>query len=1076
MMSESTVAPSDNNSSLQRLPSALRDEEDVLPSTNVQNQAENVHEANTETNDKVLPSITEIPISDDSDMKRHDASDLVLNHSHTINYKDLPHPSISMLKNDVEEVSKQCNDLKSALLSKDTSLTDSVQDLFSSLKVLSHNQSVLESKLDNVMKNQVNTDILVNNMNERLNKMSTLLQNTSKANPSNVSIEQSSHNTNSQHNSSSSRRGPGRPRKDTSTSTMNKLMSSAASANSKSLSNHNAPLSPVNVSLPTNVVQTSKSKRYFVEPSTKQDSLLLSAPSSSRDDAEITLPSIPQIANSENGKEQTSTANSSSMTPTPVTPNNLIQIKRKRGRPPKKRTVETMISNSTDTIEKSDLSTRIKNEIPLNSLLPPSKFHQIPSSPSNPTSQQVSVRIPRPATNEADSKSLEPLSPILTNDDANAKDLNTNETVYNSIEEMIDGEANKTQKEKTITIKVGDSSSNSKNNSNNNNDNIIKFSANSDINSDIRRLMVNEQFSLSYDASGNITVKLPPVSSPAAATAAAAAAVTSEMNRQQRELDKRRDSREKMLVNMKYNDRDKAKSFMESNKKLLKAMKEEERRKRMTSIIHDNHLNLNLNDISTRSKIKNMEKPTTVGSSMSPKVRPHSPAAISDLQREESESSEQEKSADIDNEGTNMNNETHKMGLTMSATGAIHKVGIQSMLNSGEEAIANDDALEYERKRSRDEETTTFVPLEESSSLDMVGRRNLDKAEQDDQTEDQGSTKKRRLSDEAKGEEEEKEEEEEEDKEEEEKDGEEERATSHNEPLATVENASGDVSTDLPEETPSIHNDTENANGNGNLGLGTESRNTLLTATPIELICREGFFYRRDIPDVPITTGAYLEFKFKAKEEELINSSINEEDYATKSKHEKMNAHFFKPDIQEETELAFEILSKTTLTEKYVNSLEYFLMEFRWENKLVGLGLKLRESKRTWQRRKALFALFEFWRDQSRDKRKFHNYTILHAVKEMENYRIFINRSVSWFYNHITLLKMILYDLCDNVDTQWREWMFPHSEALPTLGQEGINEDNLNETIDNMLIFDFLDDGSENNQVKYSRIIPPDVR
>ncbi|CAI6437373.1 AEL_HP2_G0010360.mRNA.1.CDS.1 [Saccharomyces cerevisiae] len=189
-----------------------------------------------------------------------------------------------------------------------------------------------------------------------------------------------------------------------------------------------------------------------------------------------------------------------------------------------------------------------------------------------------------------------------------------------------------------------------------------------------------------------------------------------------------------------------------------------------------------------------------------------------------------------------------------------------------------------------------------------------------------------------------------------------------------------------------------------------------------------------------------------------------------------MNAHFFKPDIQEETELAFEILSKTTLTEKYVNSLEYFLMEFRWENKLVGLGLKLRESKRTWQRRKALFALFEFWRDQSRDKRRFHNYTILHAVKEMENYRIFINRSVSWFYNHITLLKMILYDLCDNVTTQWREWMFPHNETLPALGQDGINEDNLNETIDNMLIFDFLDDGSENNQVKYSRIIPPDIR
>lgn len=113
----------------------------------------------------------------------------------------------------MDKVTKQCNDLKTALLSKDTSLTDSVQDLFNSLKVLSHNQSVLENKLDDVMKNQVNTDILVNNLNERLNKLSTMLQNTSKVNHSNLLIENSSNNTSSQHNTSSSRRGPGRPRK-----------------------------------------------------------------------------------------------------------------------------------------------------------------------------------------------------------------------------------------------------------------------------------------------------------------------------------------------------------------------------------------------------------------------------------------------------------------------------------------------------------------------------------------------------------------------------------------------------------------------------------------------------------------------------------------------------------------------------------------------------------------------------------------------------------------------------------------------------------------------------------------------
>ena len=104
---------------------------------------------------------------------------------------------------------------------------------------------------------------------------------------------------------------------------------------------------------------------------------------------------------------------------------------------------------------------------------------------------------------------------------------------------------------------------------------------------------------------------------------------------------------------------------------------------------------------------------------------------------------------------------------------------------------------------------------------------------------------------------------------------------------------------------------------------------------------------------------------------------------------------------------------------------------------------------------------------------------MLHAVKEMENYRIFINRSVSWFYNHITLLKMILYDLCYKTDSQWREWMFPKDSKLPVLGDSlddgtKITEENINEVIDNLLVFDFLDDGTMNRQVKSSQVIVPE--
>ena len=241
--------------------------------------------------------------------------------------------------------------------------------------------------------------------------------------------------------------------------------------------------------------------------------------------------------------------------------------------------------------------------------------------------------------------------------------------------------------------------------------------------------------------------------------------------------------------------------------------------------------------------------------------------------------------------------------------------------------------------------------------------------------------------------------------------------------------------------------DRDNRGRPANSSSSGDNSTALLLASPVELICRDGFFYRKADAEVPITTGTYLEFKFKSKEDDLIRLTMSQEDYAELTKQDRINAYFLKPEIKAETEFASAVLSKIVLTEKYVNSLEYFLMEFRWENRLVGLGLKLRESKRTWQRRKALFALFEFWRDKSREKRGFPEFTMMHAVKEMENYRIFINRSVSWFYNHITLLKMILFDLCDNTDTQWREWMFPRGQPLPVAEEGSASEDTLNEAL-----------------------------
>lgn len=792
---------------------------------------------------------------------------------------------VKMLADEVYTVSEAIKGLEKLYETRDTTTTASIEELFVTLKTLSHNQTILENKLEDALKNQMNTDVLVNSLNSRVNQLSTTMSTLSKL----VSVSSTSRSDSSQSvavNGSeqsrppSVRRGPGRPRKD---------------GTSRFTDNNRAHLDPVKVSLPTGGVQISKNKKYFVDPNAPPEVLSV-------------IKTEPQEAAS-----------------APAIP-----VKRKRGRPPKKKTVETVLSGQ-KSLEKNNTKSNI-GEVTVegisnaaathsstNEAIPPQSV--APAGPIvTPSPVSPSILMSPPTT----SRSLSPSSHIgqlITSATGTAENTGIPDNESNQVGTI-------STENPIITTRIIGPLARKK---------LLGATADSE------NIMI-EMSSSSVNAENN------------------GLETNSSISRQQQELDKRRDAREKMLVNMKYNDREKAKSFMESNKKLLKAMREEERRKRMTALIN--------------------------GSSSVPQSEQPSPSMTPTTSMQESA---------FQNEDTSQNSK---------------KIGISSILNNNDgtaSLIENPEEL-LRRQRSHEGDFQDYTDDEVD--------------EEDD--EDAERYRKRRFS-----------------------------------------NQSPSPSVHLFENTPGFDKE-----GPAGIRRG-DPQTSLILASPIELLCRDGFFYQRDNPRIPITTGSYLDFKFKSKEEELIKLNDNHRDFVDKTRPERMNAHFLRLDIECETESAFAILSKTTLTEKYVNSLEYFLMEFRWENKLVGLGLKLRESKRTWQRRKALFTLFEFWRDQSRRKRNFKNYTILHAVKEMENYRIFINRSVSWFYNHITLLKMILYDLCDNVDTQWREWMFSKDEPLPIQDVNGVTDENINEAIDNVLTLDFLDDGTQNNQVKSSKVIPP---
>lgn len=826
----------------------------------------------------------------------------------TVNDKN----NFQSIQNELKTISDQYNEIESLIISKDSSVNSSMEDLLESLKTISYNQTVLENKLEDALKNQMNTDVLVNDINERLNKISKKISNlplTSSSSTNHVNNQFDNINTNNDYHSSSlsSKRGPGRPRKDNSTINY--------SNNSNSTSNDN-----VKALLPTGSVHISKSKRYFIDPSSNTNSIPSSASSST-----AAATSISTSAN--------------------------LASRKRRGRPPKKRTVDTVIING----EGEDVKSMQRDT-----------FTSLPS--------------------EYDDDKDEIIKDEIEDENQDSRD-ESQENDY-EIEDIDDnGIAN-------------------------------------------------------IDNNSKIDIHLQTVDSMSQAIESKTKVTKPEINRQQRELEKLRDPRERMLVNMKYNDRDRAKSFMRSNQKLLMAMKEEERRRRMTAVTFQNE---------NQNSMESSVKPTLTS----------------------------------DDSTTEINNDT-ALATPITNEDPSTKFGISTILNSEETAIVGEDPQNELNITSPGTENTNT--MDSSINLKKRGRSdsltfkvsNGDVIEpippiENDAVSDENPIKifrKRKLlssSPAISG-----------------------MSSSKTTPISSAGHEITNVlpiinrtfnhfkKNNLDSDASLIHRNAINST------TASDYQTTLLLGSPIELVCKDGFFFRRNVPNVPITSGSYLEFRFLTKEKDLIKANEDEMKrdkdsgflVATLTKHDRTNTHFLKPDVSKETELAFDILCKTTLTEKYVNSLEYFLMEFRWENKLVGLGLKLRESKRTWQRRKALFALFEFWRDQSQEKRGFKNFTILHAVKEMENYRIFINRSVSWFYNHITLLKMILYDLCDNVATQWREWMFQKSAKLPNLGdilEDGttVTMDNINEALDNLLVFDFLDDGTQNNEIKSSKVIVP---
>ncbi|KAG0657276.1 hypothetical protein C6P45_002456 [Maudiozyma exigua] len=163
--------------------------------------------------------------------------------------------NLQNLQKEILSMKNQYEEIQTLVISKETRSADSFKDLLTSLKTISYNQNVLENKLEDALKNQMNTDILVNTINDKLLNLTDIVTSLQKNDSSlNKIHSMTNHPLSENYSSSATKRGPGRPRKD---GTYNRNGKDTGYVSSS----HNEKRS-----LPSGDVSISKSKRYFTDP------------------------------------------------------------------------------------------------------------------------------------------------------------------------------------------------------------------------------------------------------------------------------------------------------------------------------------------------------------------------------------------------------------------------------------------------------------------------------------------------------------------------------------------------------------------------------------------------------------------------------------------------------------------------------------------------------------------------------------------------------------------------------------------------------------------------------------------
>lgn len=205
-----------------------------------------------------------------------------------------------------------------------------------------------------------------------------------------------------------------------------------------------------------------------------------------------------------------------------------------------------------------------------------------------------------------------------------------------------------------------------------------------------------------------------------------------------------------------------------------------------------------------------------------------------------------------------------------------------------------------------------------------------------------------------------------------------------------------------------------------------------------EILFNDGIMWTNDIPRRTVTLKRYLKMRFYKT---LIdaNEEIDTKEYLD-----------LPDDIIKESKIIIVLLENLIMTKELYKSVDLFFCDFIQKYCMLYHGYKVNSVYTMfWENQKNLIKLIIFWRDISRELRDIPNFNLLHALLEIENYRIYSKMKIATLQMQTKHLKQFLSSVASS--SRVASWMYPSGVHLPALTDPGVNEKNIVNMLEKLL-------------------------